>query len=62
MLFWISILFVCTTGECSFAQSERKFFNAAECRETTEQAVAQIKEAGSQAAGVCVPVSLKDLV
>ena len=62
MVFWISVLFVCAGGECSFAQGEKKYFNAAECREVTEHAVASIKEQGAQAAGVCIPVSIKDIV
>lgn len=62
MIFFLSVLFVCTTTECAFLKSDQKFFKQAECVEVTLNAVVSAREKGLVAEGTCLAVNTKDLL
>jgi hypothetical protein len=62
MIFYISVLFMCITTECTFLKSEKKFFKQAECVEATIKAVHSAKEKGLIAEGTCLSINAKDII
>jgi hypothetical protein len=62
MIFFLSVLFVCNTTECTFLKSDNKFFKQAECVEVTMNAVKSAREKGLVAEGICLAVNTKDLL
>lgn len=62
MIFFLSVLFVCGSDNCTFLKSENKFFKQAECAEVTLAAVKSAREKGLIAEGTCLAVNTKDLL
>ena len=62
MIFFVSVLFMCSATECTFLKSEHKFFKQAECVEVTKSAVREARENGLVAEGTCLAVNTKDLL
>jgi hypothetical protein len=62
MIFFLSVLFVCNTTECTFLKSDNKFFKQTECVEATKSAVQSAREKGLVAEGTCLAVNTKDLL
>ena len=62
MIFFLSVLFMCNTTECTFLKSDHKFFEQAECEVSTLSVVKAAREKGLVAEGVCLAVNTKDLL
>lgn len=62
MIFFLSVLFLCNTTECTFLKLDHKFFKQAECLEATLHAVKSAKEKGLVAKGTCLVINAKDII
>lgn len=62
MIFFLSVLFLCSSENCTFLKSDYKFFKQAECAEVTRIAVSAAKSKGLVAEGTCLVVNTKDLL
>lgn len=62
MIFFLSVLFMCNTTECTFLKSDHKFFKQAECVEATINAIKSAREKGLVADGTCLVINTKDLL
>ena len=62
MIFFLSVLFVCSTETCIFMKSDFKHFKQADCLEITKNAVREARAQGLVAEGTCLVVNTKDLL
>jgi hypothetical protein len=62
MIFFISVLFMCSANECTFLRSEHKFFKQSECMEVTMTAVIAARAKELVAEGTCLAINTKDLL
>ena len=62
MIFFLSVLFLCSSDNCTFLKSDYKFFKQAECAEVTLAAVKSARAKGLIAEGTCLAVNTKDLL
>lgn len=57
MTTFLSVLFVCISGECGFVNSKFNFYTLEECEQTTRTAIQELKENGYDPVhGGCLPM------
>jgi hypothetical protein len=62
MNFLIAVLLVCSSGQCTFMQGEKKYFDKPSCELDVALALADLRSAGLVAQGTCIALTTKDLL
>lgn len=60
MTTFLSVLFLCVSGECGFVSSKFNFYTLEECEQTTKNAIQELKDNGIETVhGGCLPIKEK---
>ncbi len=53
---FISVIFLCVSGNCDFIHSKEPFYSEPSCLETTQKTVKALVAEGATARGTCIPI------